>query len=81
MFVVTSRLRFASTTRASFPSMPSIEITGGGKNQLLVAVITIIILILLLLTSQELIHWLIPVGLRVSVVDFDINYGVSPSFP
>ena len=32
-------------------------------------------------TSQEIIHWLKPVGVRVSVANFDVNYGISPFFP
>ena len=48
---------------------------------LLVAVLTVLILILLLPTIQELIHWLMLVGIRVSVSKFDVDDGVSLAFP
>ena len=45
------------------------------------AVFTIIILLFLLPTTQELIHWLILVGIRVSITKYDVDYGVSIDFP
>ena len=47
----------------------------------LVAVITVLILILLLPTTQELVHWPIPVGIHISMSEFDIHDGVSLVFP
>ena len=47
----------------------------------LLAVLTILILILILPTSQDVIHWLKPVGIHTIVVDFDVNHGVSLLFP
>ena len=48
---------------------------------LIVAVLTVLILILLIPTSQEFIHCLKPVIIHVSIAEFDIDYGVSLSYP
>ena len=48
---------------------------------LLVAVITVIILLLILPTSQDLIYWLMLVGICVSKSKFDFDDGVSLAFP
>ena len=48
---------------------------------LLVAVITLIILLLIIPTIQDIIHWLILAGIRVSVSKSDLSYGVSLDFP
>ena len=48
---------------------------------LLVAVLNVLTFINFIPTNQELIHWLKPVGVRVSVEGFEIDYGVSMSFP
>ena len=47
----------------------------------IVAVLTIIILLLLLPKSQELIHWLIPVSIHVSISEFGVYYVVSLAIP
>ena len=47
----------------------------------LVSVINILILILLLPTSQELIHWIILVGIRFSISKYDVDDGVSLDLP
>ena len=36
--------------------------------------------LLLLTTSQELFHWLLPVGVRVRVSKYDVDYGASLDF-
>ena len=47
----------------------------------LVGVLTVLILILLLLISQDLIHWLLRVGIRVRISKYDVNYAVSLDLP
>ena len=44
-------------------------------------VITVFILLLLLPTIKDLIHWFIPVGIRVRISEFGVDYGVSLAFP
>ena len=44
-------------------------------------VLTVILLFLILPMIQELIHCIIPVGIRVSASEFDINYDVSMALP
>ena len=48
---------------------------------LLVSVINVLILPRCLPTIQEIIHRIKPVGIRISVTNFDVNYGVSMMFP
>ena len=43
---------------------------------LLVPVIVILILLDFLPLSQERYHWLKPVGVRISVAEFDVDYGI-----
>ena len=47
----------------------------------LLAVPAVIILVLLLPTSQELIHWIILVGIRFSISKYDVDDGVSLDLP
>ena len=46
----------------------------------MVKVITVLILLLLLPTSQEIFHWIIPIGIRVIISKSYVNYGVSLIF-
>ena len=46
---------------------------------LLVVVITMIIRLHFISPFQERYHWLKPVGIRVSIFDFDVDYGVGMS--
>ena len=48
---------------------------------LLVAVRTMLILLRFLPPIQECYHWIKPVVIRVSVANFDVNYGVVLSVP
>ena len=43
--------------------------------------LTMFIFIFLLQTSQEPIHWLLPVGVHFRVSKYDIDYGVSLDLP
>ena len=45
------------------------------------AVLTVLILLLLIPTRQELIHWLILVGIRVSIYKSDVDDGISLDLP
>ena len=47
----------------------------------MVAVITALILIFPIPTSQDLIHWLILVSIRINISKYDADYGVSLDFP
>ena len=47
---------------------------------LLVSVINVLVLLVLLPMSQELIHWLIIVGIHISIAKYDINDSVSLDF-
>ena len=44
---------------------------------LLLALLTMLIIIFLLTTSQDIIHWLIRVGIRVRMSKYNIDDGVS----
>ena len=48
---------------------------------LLVELLTVLVLILLIPMSQEIIHWLILVGIRVSIAKSDVDDGVSLDLP
>ena len=48
---------------------------------LIVAVLTVLTLLFLFPTSQELIHWLVLVRIRVSISKSDVDDGVSLAFP
>ena len=80
-FVSTSPLKFVSTTREYFRSMPSTVRTNGEIFSLFMKVLTSFTFILLLPMSQDLIHWLLLVGVRVRVSKSDINYGANMSLP
>ena len=43
--------------------------------------LTVLILILLLPTIQEIIHWIIPVGICISIFKYDVKNGVSMDSP
>ena len=45
------------------------------------AVVTIIIIILLIPIIQELIHWIILVGIHISIFKLDVDDGVSLALP
>ena len=47
----------------------------------LVAVLTVFDLLLLLPTIQELINWIMLVGIRVSIEKYDVDDGVSLDLP
>ena len=48
---------------------------------LLLEVLTVLIFVFLVPNIQDLIHWLILVGVNVRVSKYDVDYGVSLSFP
>ena len=51
------------------------------KFPLFVAMLNMFIFIFLVSTIQELIHWILPVGVSVRVSNYDVNYGVSADLP
>ena len=61
--------------------MPSTQRTNGDFFPLLVVVLTVIILLLILPTSQEIIYWIILVGICVSISKYDVVDGISLDFP
>ena len=70
-------LKFASTARDSLPSMPSTEITNGG-HFLHWSLECLPYLYLLIFSHQyrSATIWVKSVGIRISVAEFDENYGV-----
>ena len=81
IFAGMSRLKFASTTRASLPSIPSTERINREKIPLLVADLTVLILLDFIPPIQDRYHWLKPVGICISVTNFDVDYDVGLSVP
>ena len=65
IFVAMSGLKFASTTNAYFLRIPPTERKNGDFLMLFVTVITMVIYISLPPTIQEILHWLLPVGVHV----------------
>ena len=47
----------------------------------IVAVLTLLIILHFLLPIQERYSWIKPIGNRVSVANYDVNYGVSTYIP
>ena len=76
-----SQLKLASTTRSSLPRMQSTERTNGEFFPLLAAVLTMIIIIYFIVPIQERYHCLKPLGIHISIAEFDENYGVGLSIP
>ena len=81
VFVTMSRLKFLSTTSASFSIIPSTEGTNRENFLLIVEVLTVLIFIFLIQTIQEIVHWFILVGICIRVSKFDVDYGVSLDLP
>ena len=48
---------------------------------LLVALLTVLIILYFIPPRQERYHWIKPVGIRVSVAEFDVNYFIGLSVP
>ena len=48
---------------------------------LIMAAQNLLITLHFIIPSQECYHWIKPVGIRVSIAEFDINYGVGLSVP
>ena len=48
---------------------------------LILAVLTVTVLLLNISMRNEIIHWLVPVGVRSQVSKSDIYYGISTDFP
>ena len=76
IFSSTSWLKFASTTRVSFPSMPSTEKKRRKMFLLLVAILTMFVLILFSPLIQERLHWLLILWVIVWFPKADVNYGL-----
>ena len=81
IFSAMSRLEFASTTRASFTCMQSIERTSGEFYPLLVAMLAVLVLIFFPPPKQEHFYWLLLVGVTVWVPKYDVNDGFSLTSP
>ena len=47
----------------------------------LMAIINVLVLIFSLPPIQDLIHWLLPVGVSVLVFKYDVDYGISMALP
>ena len=82
IFAAMSWLKFVSTTRASSPSMPSTERTNGdffsGCSWQSLPCLSFFSFSQ---SSQELVHWFLPVGVCVQVSKSDVGDGVSLALP
>ena len=76
-FSAMSQIKFVRTTRASFPIMSYTERENRDFFVLFVEILTMLIFIFLLPTIQEIVYWILPVGVRVRVSKSDVNYSVS----
>ena len=76
-----SRLKLGSKTRDSLPIIPSTERKPENFSPLVVKVLTVLILIYFIPPRQEHWYWLIYVGKRISVAQFDVNNGFSLLIP
>ena len=75
------RLKLGSKTRDSLPIIPSTERKPENFSPLVVKVLTVLILIYFIPPRQEHWYWLIYVGKRISVAQFDVNNGFSLLIP
>ena len=80
-FSATISLKVVSMNRASLLSIPSTERTNRGKFSVSSASVYHAYPSFDLPTSQVLIHWIILVGIRISISKSESNYGVSLDFP
>ena len=76
-----SILKFERKTRSSLPSMPYTERKKVETFLLLVVVLTMLVVIFILPKIQELIRWLILVGIWVGISKYDVDYSISLTFP
>ena len=75
IFAFTSQLKLTSTTRASFISMPSTDITNREKCFRRLWKLLPFLSFFVFPPRQERSHWLLLVGVTVWVPQSDINYG------
>ena len=74
------RLKYASKTRASFPSIPSKEKKRRRMFLVLVEIIIVLVFLFLLSPIRERFHCLLLVGVSVRVPKYDVNDGASLNF-
>ena len=81
IFAAMCRIKFVSTTRASFPSMPSTERKKGEKKKISSwQCLLFLFLVLFFLSIQERYCFLPLVVGTVWVPQYDVNYGLSLNF-